>query len=94
MQNALVGEEAKYLIISFGKPYKPISHETISRWIKSEVTDAEADTSVLKPHSCRSVSSSKTTLVFPQLVYWNGNVGKVNLHFELVTLETSSMETT
>ena len=94
MQKVLVGEEAKYLIINFGKPYKPISHETISRWIKSKVTDAEVDTSLLKPHSCRSASSSKATLVFPQLVYWNGNVGKVNLNFELITLETSSMETT
>ena len=37
MQNALVGEEAKYLIISFGKPYKPISHETISRGLKAKL---------------------------------------------------------
>ena len=59
MRNALVGEEIKDLIISFGKPHKPVSHETISRWIKSELTDAGVDISVFKAHSCRSASSSK-----------------------------------
>ena len=34
MQKALVGEEFKNLIISFETPFKPVSHETISRWIK------------------------------------------------------------
>ena len=59
MRNALVKEEVKDLIISFGKPYKPVLHETTSRWIKSELTDAGVDTSVFKAHSCRSASSSK-----------------------------------
>ena len=47
MRNVLVGEEIKDLIISFGKPHEPVSHETISQWIKLIV------------HSCRSASSSK-----------------------------------
>ena len=34
MRNTLAGEEIKYFIISFGKPYKSVFHETISRWIK------------------------------------------------------------
>ena len=63
MRNALVGEEIKDLIISFGKCNKPVSPETISRWIKSELTDAGVDTSVFKAHSCRSACSSKA-LVF------------------------------
>ena len=46
MRNALVGEELKDPIISFGKLQKPVSHETISRWIESELTDAGVDTSV------------------------------------------------
>ena len=57
-RNALVGKGIKDLIISFGKPHKPVSHETISRWIKSELTDAGVDTSVFKAHNCRSTSSS------------------------------------
>ena len=59
MRNALVREEIKDLIISFRKPHKPVSHETISRWIKNELTDTGVDTSVFKAHSCRSASSSK-----------------------------------
>lgn len=34
MQKGLVGEEFKNRIISFETPFKPVSHETISRWIK------------------------------------------------------------
>ena len=44
MRNALVVEEIKDLIISLPKPHKPVSHETISRWIKNEITDAAVDT--------------------------------------------------
>ena len=58
LQNALLGEEIKGGYC-FGKPYKPVSHEKISRWIKSELTDAGVDTSVFRAHSCRSASSSK-----------------------------------
>ena len=59
MRNASVGDEIKDLIISFGKPHKPVTHETISRWIKSEFTDVGVDTSIFKAHSCRSAFSSK-----------------------------------
>ena len=59
MQNALVGEEIKDLIISFGKPYKPVSHETILKSIKNELIDAGVDIPVFKAHSCRSASSNK-----------------------------------
>ena len=47
MRNALVGEKIKDPIINFGKAHKPVSHETISRWIKSKLTNAGADTSKL-----------------------------------------------
>ena len=59
MQNALVGEEIKDLIINFGKPHKLVSHETISRWINSKLADDGVDTSVFRARSCRSASSSK-----------------------------------
>ena len=36
-----------------------MSSETISRWIKDELSKAGVDTSVFKAHSCRSASSSK-----------------------------------
>ena len=58
MRKALVEEKIKDLIISFGKHHKPVSHETISRWIKNQLTDDGVDTSVFKARSCRSASSS------------------------------------
>ena len=59
MRNVLVGEEIKDLVISFGKLHKPVSHDTISMWIKSELANDGVDISVLKAHSCLSASSSK-----------------------------------
>ena len=38
--------EVKDLIISYGKPHTPMSLETISRWIKDELSKAGVDTSV------------------------------------------------
>ena len=46
--------EVKDLIISYGKPLKPMSPETISRWIKDDRLKAGVYTSVFKAHSCRS----------------------------------------
>ena len=59
IRNTLVTRDIKDLIISYGKPHKPVSSETISRWIKDELSKAGVDTSVFKAHSCRSASSSK-----------------------------------
>ena len=59
MRSTLVREEIKDLIISFRKPYRPVSQDTISRWIKNEQADAGVNTSVFKAHSCLSASSSK-----------------------------------
>ena len=51
--------EVKDLIISYGKPHKPVSPETISRWTKDEHLKARIDISVFKAHSCRSASSGQ-----------------------------------
>ena len=50
MRNALVGEEIKDIIISFGKPYKTVWHDMISSWIKSKLTDARGETPVFRAH--------------------------------------------
>ena len=55
----LVTQDISDLIISYGKPHKPVSSGTISRWIKDELSKAGVDNSVFKAHSCRSASSSK-----------------------------------
>ena len=54
----LRGSETK-LFISFVKPYKHISRETISTWIRSVMETAGVDTHVFKPHSTRAAATSK-----------------------------------
>ena len=46
------------LILSIKSPYKPISSQTISKWIKSILTNAGIDTTVFSSHSTRHVASS------------------------------------
>ena len=48
----------KQLLISFVKPYKPISTETISHWIKKCMTTAGVDTTQYKSHRTRAASTS------------------------------------
>ena len=59
IRNTLATQDIRDLIISYGKPHKPVSSGTISRWIKDELSKVGVDTSVFKAHSCRSASSSK-----------------------------------
>ena len=47
----LVTQDIRDLLISYGKPHKPVSSEAISRWIKDELSKAGVDTSVFKAHS-------------------------------------------
>ena len=54
----LRGAESK-LFISFIKPYKPVSRETISRWIRLIMESSGVDTSAFKPHSTRAAAMSK-----------------------------------
>ena len=54
IRNTLVTRDIRDLIISYRKLHKPVSSETISRWIKDELSKAGVDTSVFKAHSCRA----------------------------------------
>ena len=49
----------KELLITYGKPHKPVSRNSVGRWIKNELMNLGVDTTVLMPHSCRSLSVSK-----------------------------------
>ena len=55
---SLRGSESQ-LFISYCKPYKKVSSDSISRWIKTAMCQAGIDTSVFKAHSVRSASTSK-----------------------------------
>ena len=47
------------LFISFQKPYKPVTRQTISRGVNTVMTDAGLDTTRFRPHSTRAASTSK-----------------------------------
>ena len=46
------------LFISFVKPHRAVSSATISRWIKTVLSDAGIDTSIFKAHSVRRAATS------------------------------------
>lgn len=47
------------LLLSYVKPYLPVTRDTISRWIKTVLGRAKIDTSIYKTHIVRSASVSK-----------------------------------
>lgn len=47
------------LLISFKKPFKGISRDTLSRWTKQIMQEAKVDTNLFKPHSVRVATTSK-----------------------------------
>ena len=48
----------KQLFLSFTKPHKPVSKETISRWVKTVLKGAGIDTTKYSAHSSRASSTS------------------------------------
>ena len=50
--------DVKQLFISYTKPHKAVSPDTVSRWIKTTLVDAGIDTSKYSAHSTRSASTS------------------------------------
>ena len=46
------------LLLSFQRPFKPVSSETISRWSKSVLKSAGIDVDQFSAHSTRSASTS------------------------------------
>ncbi len=53
------GTSTSALFFSYRAPHKPISSQTISRWLTTSMATAGIDTSVFKAHSTQSASSSK-----------------------------------
>ena len=62
--------DVKELLVSYNKPHKAVSPDTVSRWIKSTLVGAGIDTSKYSAHSTRSASTSPTkgnSISMPQL---------------------------
>ena len=43
----------------YGKPHKEVSSDTLSMWIKEELSNAGIDVTIFQAHSCRAASTSK-----------------------------------
>lgn len=56
----LRGEEDS-LFISLKKPYKKVTSQTLSRWIKDTLSESGIDTSVFSAHSTRHASTSNAS---------------------------------
>lgn len=50
--------QCDYLLISYAKPHKRISRDTIARWLKSMLTSAGVNVNKYKAHSIRSAAAS------------------------------------
>ena len=57
--NTIRGKGRKELLVSYIKPYKPVSTDTIARWIKTVLQRAGVDTNIFSAHSVRAASTSK-----------------------------------
>ena len=55
----LVSESTHRLLITFGKPHREASPDTVSRWIKNALSNAGIDINIYKAHSCRAAAASK-----------------------------------
>ena len=58
-QTANVRQDNTQLLLSYVKPFKPVSRDTISRWLKMVLNEAGIDTNMFRPHSTRAASCSK-----------------------------------
>ena len=46
-------------MITYGKPHKEASSDTLSMWIKGELSNVGTDVTIFQAHSCRAASMSK-----------------------------------
>ena len=53
-----VRQQNSQLLLTYQKPHKPVSSETIGKWIKKILTRAGIDNTVFGAHSTRSASTS------------------------------------
>ena len=52
------------LLVSYTKPHRPVTRDTIARWIRTVLSSAGIDTSIFKAHSTRSAAVSKAKAQF------------------------------
>ena len=58
-QNKRINRNQGRLTITYGKPHKEASSDTLSRWINGELSNAGIDVTIFQANSCRAASTSK-----------------------------------
>lgn len=71
--------DCEFLLISFKKPYKSVTSQTLSRWIKATLSESGVDTSIFKSHSTRHAATSAANRLgvnidlIKKTAGWSGN---------------------
>lgn len=52
-------QDSNLLFITYKKPYKTVSKQSLSRWVKDTLQQSGIDTTIFKAHSTRHASTSK-----------------------------------
>ena len=61
-RTCLYRNNCSQLFLSFAKPHKEVSKETISRWNRIILSKAGVDTKIYGPHSVRSAVTPKANV--------------------------------
>ena len=75
--------DCQQLLISFLKPHKPVSKETISRWCTQFLNTAGVNVKKFKAYSTRAVSTSHLAAHNIDIASILKTVGLTNVHFRL-----------
>lgn len=61
----VINAHSSRLFVSYKKPHKAVSRDTIARWIRTALAMCGIDTAIFKAHSTRTASSSKSAKFLP-----------------------------
>jgi len=62
-RTANLRSENSRLFLSYLKPHKEVSKDTISRWIRTILVKCGSDVTIFKPHSIRAAAASKAQMM-------------------------------
>ena len=88
--------QSKQLFVSYVKPYKAVSRDTISRWCKDMLQEAGINTDTFTAHSSRSAAASSSKMKGVPLVHILSNAGWSNertfaSHYDRVVIEDTNL---
>ena len=58
LTSSLRASDCRQLLVSYVKPHRPVTSDTVARWIREVMSAANIDTAVFGAHSVRGASAS------------------------------------